>query len=169
MKYTPLVLLMGPIAFSVGKNHHLNLHSNHHHSRALDMTAGGYDKHPKGNFATSDGISPVPPIFENVLTTRNACNNGMVDCLGAQCNQCGSCCGAGKCAENFGTCCSEDTHCSFGFSCCVSSAGCCYEDTSFCCESSPTGCCLKGTQCTRNNCVGEPYVFLPNIFRTALD
>ncbi|KAI1161833.1 hypothetical protein F5B18DRAFT_662829 [Nemania serpens] len=97
MKYTPLVLLMGPIAFSVGKNHHLNLHSNHHHSRALDMTAGGYDKHPKGNFATSDGISPVPPIFENVLTTRNAC------------------------------------------------------------------CCLKGTQCTRNNCVGEPAFLIESV------
>lgn len=110
MRYTPLVPLMGSIAFSIGNNHHLNLHSGHH-SRALDTMASGYDKHPKGNFATADDVSPVPQILGNVLMTKDECNNGKVDCSESQCDHCGSF-------------------------------------------------CVKGTRCTRNDCVGEPYVFL---------
>ncbi|KAI1108516.1 hypothetical protein F5Y14DRAFT_82236 [Nemania sp. NC0429] len=100
MRYTPLILLTGPIAFSVGTNHHLNLHSNHR-SRSLDMMASGYDKHPKGNFATANAISPVPRTSAGVFITKDECSSGMVDCSDAQCDQCGSCCVKGtQCTRN---------------------------------------------------------------------
>ncbi|KAI0427018.1 hypothetical protein F5Y09DRAFT_350741 [Xylaria sp. FL1042] len=156
MRYISLVLLGGTAAFLFDKNPQLDLAG-----RTLDMTAGGYDKHPKTNFETTNGTSPARQILGNALNTRDECNNGIVDCPDYQCDKCGSCCGDGTCAENFGNCCSEDTHCSFGFSCC--SSGCCYEDTSLCCDSSPTGCCVKGTQCTPDGCVGDPAFLVESV------
>ncbi|KAI0407857.1 hypothetical protein F4802DRAFT_490270 [Xylaria palmicola] len=155
MRHILPFLLGGAMAFSVDNRDHK--------ARSLDMVAGGYDKHPRTYFETANGTSPAPPAFGSILTTKNECNNGMVDCSDYQCDECGSCCGGGKCAENFGNCCSEDTHCSFGFSCCGPSGGCCYEDTSFCCDSSPTGCCVKGTQCTPDGCVGDPAFLVESV------
>ncbi|KAI1198576.1 hypothetical protein F5X97DRAFT_342497 [Nemania serpens] len=76
--------------------------------------ASGYDKHPKGNFATADDVSPVPQILGNVLMTKDECNNGKVDCSESQCDHCGSF-------------------------------------------------CVKGTRCTRNDCVGEPAFLVESI------
>ncbi|KAI3328123.1 hypothetical protein HD806DRAFT_350779 [Xylariaceae sp. AK1471] len=162
MRYIlPIVILRGSLALSVDRNYDLDLKD-----RALDAIAGGYDKHPRESFETTNGTSPAPRAFGNIFTTRDQCNNGIVDCSDYQCDQCGSCCGGGTCAENFGNCCSADLHCSFGFSCCTSFQGCCYEDTSFCCDYSPTGCCVKGTQCTPNGCVGTPAFFLASVTTT---
>ncbi|KAI0539215.1 hypothetical protein GGR58DRAFT_525194 [Xylaria digitata] len=102
MRYTLLLLLGGSTAFSLDKSHLVD--------RNLDMMAGGYDKHPKASFETTNGTSPAPRAFGNVLATRDECNNGIVDCSDYQGGECGSCCGGSTCAENFGNCCSQDTH-----------------------------------------------------------
>ncbi|KAF2971440.1 hypothetical protein GQX73_g2081 [Xylaria multiplex] len=107
MKYTLLLLLGSSATFLLGKNHHVD--------RNLEMMTGGYDKHPKTNFETTNGTSPAPRTFGSIL-----------------------------CAENFGNCC----------------------NTSFCCESSPTGCCVKGTQCTPNGCVGDPAFLIQSVTTT---
>ncbi|KAI1358551.1 hypothetical protein F5Y08DRAFT_350654 [Xylaria arbuscula] len=152
MRSILVTLLGGSAAVSVDKI--LNAHS-------VDLMAGGYDKNPQANFEGSNGTSPAPQILGNTLMTRDECNNGIVDCADYQCDLCGSCCGGGKCAENFGNCCNEDIKCSYGFACC--SQGCCYEDTSFCCDTSPTGCCVIGTQCTTDGCVGEPDFLVESV------
>ncbi|KAI8625510.1 hypothetical protein F5Y19DRAFT_489644 [Xylariaceae sp. FL1651] len=154
-------LLRGSVALSIEKRSHSDLEA-----RSLDAIAGGYDKHPIESYDTTNGTSPAPRAFASVFETRDQCNNGVVDCLDYQCDECGSCCGGGKCAKNFGNCCSVDTQCSFGFSCCTTFSGCCYEDTSFCCDYSPTGCCVKGTQCTTDGCVGVPAFLLESITTT---
>jgi len=148
-----VILLGGSVAFSLGEGGRAGTNT----TRELDAIAGGYDKRPRTTLDTRNGTSAVPRAFIDVFSKRDGdCSNGVTGCSSYECDRCGSCCKGGTCAENFGNCCEADYHCSYGFSCCTTFSGCCYEDTSFCCQYSPTGCCVKGTQCTPKGCVGEP-------------
>lgn len=86
MRIVLLTLLGGSTAISVDRSRDV---------RTLDRMTGGYDKNRRGKFERMNGTSPAPQILGNIFTTRDECNNGIVDCADYQCDKCGSCCGDG--------------------------------------------------------------------------
>jgi hypothetical protein len=69
------------------------------------------------------------PFFSPHKRQAGSCVNGRVACSdGKECEYCGTCCGAGKCAPNLGNCCSTGNFCDVGFACCAGTTNCCWAE-----------------------------------------